>query len=73
MWHQNNCHPAVLPSYFRTILRKNEQLLQRAVWPRVLTFTAPENVVVEGEDEPLLLELVVTEPEIVRKLSIQLI
>eukprot|EP00903_Cladosiphon_okamuranus_P011246 g10610.t1 len=42
------------------------KLLQRAEWPRVLTFTAPENLAVEGEDEPLLLELVVTEPEIVR-------
>lgn len=36
------------------------------MWPRVLAFTAPENLIVEGEDEPLLLELVVTEPEIVR-------
>lgn len=47
---------------------KNGQVLQRAVWPRVLTFSAPENLVVEGEDDPLLVELVVTEPEIVRSL-----
>eukprot|EP00752_Nemacystus_decipiens_P017854 g16010.t1 len=42
------------------------KLLQRAVWPRLLTFTAPENLVAEGEDQPLFLYLVVTEPEIVR-------
>ncbi|CAN0180433.1 unnamed protein product, partial [Ectocarpus sp. 8 AP-2014] len=42
------------------------KVLQRAVWPRVLTFSVPESLVVEGSDEPLLLGLVVTEPEIVR-------
>ncbi len=36
------------------------------MWPRVLTFSAPESVAVEGGDEPLLFELVVTDPEIVR-------
>ncbi|CAM9984630.1 unnamed protein product [Ectocarpus sp. 4 AP-2014] len=42
------------------------KVLQRAVWPRVLTFSVPESLVVEGSDDPLLLGLVVTEPEIVR-------
>lgn len=42
------------------------QLLQRAVWPRALTFTAPETNKEEGQDEPRLLDLVVTEPAIVR-------
>ncbi|CAM9617735.1 unnamed protein product [Ectocarpus sp. 12 AP-2014] len=42
------------------------KVLQRAVWPRVLTFSVPESLVVEGSDEPLLLGLVVNEPEIVR-------
>ncbi|CAM9458430.1 unnamed protein product, partial [Hapterophycus canaliculatus] len=42
------------------------KVLQRAVWPRVLTFSAPESLVVEGGDEPLLLGLAVTDPEIVR-------
>lgn len=40
--------------------------MQRAVWPRVLTFSVPESLIVEGSDEPLLLGLVVTDPEIVR-------
>ncbi|CAM9798071.1 unnamed protein product, partial [Scytosiphon promiscuus] len=42
------------------------KVLQRAVWPRVLTFSVPESLVVEGGDEPLLLGLLVTDPEIVR-------
>lgn len=42
------------------------KLLQKAEWPRVLTFSAPEKLVEDGRNEPLLLELVVTEPEIVR-------
>lgn len=41
-------------------------MLQRAVWPRVLTFSAPESLGVQGGDEPLLLGLAVTDPEIVR-------
>lgn len=41
------------------------KFLQRAVWPRVLTFSAPDNSKEEREDQPALLELVVSEPEIV--------
>lgn len=44
------------------------QLLQRAVWPRVLAFTAPETNKEEGQDEPRLLDLLVTEPAMVRML-----
>lgn len=48
------------------LIGSNEkQLLNRADWPRKLSFSTPEAVAVEGEDQPLLLGLGITDPEIV--------
>lgn len=45
---------------------KYVQLLQRAEWPRVLTFSALETEATEADDEPLFFDLVVMEPAIVK-------
>ncbi|CAM9944447.1 unnamed protein product [Ascophyllum nodosum] len=42
------------------------KFLQRAEWPRVLTLLTPEKKKESGGDQPLLFDLVVTEPTIAR-------